>query len=193
VRYITNGSSGKTGFALARAAADRGANVTLVTGPVSLEDPAGVTVVRIQSAQDMLNAVSELFDKSDIAIFSAAVCDGRPSTVYERKLKKGSDDQALATIELVLNPDILATMGSRKRPDQVVVGFAAETNDIEENARKKLVAKHADLIVGNDVSQGKGFARDNNEVMLVSQNGVVKLPLMGKDELAHAILDAVVQ
>ena len=193
VRYITNGSSGKTGFALARAAANRGADVTLVTGPVSLEDPAGITVVRVQSAQDMFNAVDEVFDSSDIAIFSAAVCDGRPSTVYERKLKKGSDDEMLAKIELVLNPDILATMGSRKRDDQRVVGFAAETNDVEENARKKLIAKNADLIVGNDVSQGRGFARDANEVVLVSRDGTVKLPLMSKEELADAILDAIVQ
>ena len=188
-RYISNRSSGKTGFALAQAAHNRGANVTLVTGPVALGDIEGVDVVRIESANEMLEAVDAVFEKADIAIFSAAVCDARPKTAFGRKLKKGQDDHALSNIELVMNPDILCTMGSKKQPHQVVVGFAAETENIESNARKKLISKHADLIVANDVSQGKGFATDDNQVLLVLKEETRALPLMSKRELADAIID----
>lgn len=189
VRYISNPSSGKTGFALAEAAAERGAQVTLVTGPVSLDDIDGVNVVRVKSALQMNDEVSKVFEKADIAIFTAAVSDFRPKEVSDFKLKKGNDDGALRTIELVENPDILATMGARKREGQIVIGFAAETEDLVKNARKKLVAKNATFIVGNMVGDGRGFGSDENEVVLVDARGERRLPLMSKYNLAEAILD----
>lgn len=191
VRFISNGSSGKTGFALAETAAQRGAAVTLVTGPVALNDLPGVKTVRVETAQEMFNAVSEHFPEADIAIFSAAVCDGRPKEASSRKLKKGVDAEALAVVELRENPDILATMGASKRPEQVVVGFAAETEDLEANARKKLARKGADMIVANLVGNGRGFATDSNEVLLVTADGTEPLPLMDKSELANEILSRI--
>ncbi|MBQ9042733.1 MAG: bifunctional phosphopantothenoylcysteine decarboxylase/phosphopantothenate--cysteine ligase CoaBC [Eggerthellaceae bacterium] len=189
VRFISNPSSGKMGFAIAVAAHNRGADVTLVTGPVSLEDPAGIETVHVKTALEMFDAVESAFGESDIAIFTAAVSDYRPASPVERKLKKGADDAALETLELVENPDILATMASRKRPDQLVVGFAAETENVEANARKKLVGKKADLIVGNLVSHDNGFAIDENEAMLVDARASKELPRMTKAQLACAILD----
>lgn len=188
VRFISNPSSGKTGFALAACAAERGAQVTLVTGPVALEDPQGVEVVRIRTAQEMLQVVDERFDDADISVFSAAVSDYRPANPVERKLKKGVDDDALSSLKLVRNPDVLATVAVRKREGQVVVGFAAETEDVEQNARKKLVAKNADLVVGNLVSDGRGFGADGNEVILVTADDVQVLPYQSKVALADAIL-----
>lgn len=188
-RYISNRSSGKTGFALAEEAACRGAQVTLVTGPVSLVDPAGVNVVHVETADEMFSAVEQVFPETNIAVFSAAVCDARPKHPSGRKLKKGVDDEALATIELVENKDILATMGARKQVGQFVVGFAAETEDVEANARKKLQKKNADLIVGNDVSDGKGFGTDENEVLFVTADACEHLPLMPKAVLAREIID----
>ena len=192
VRFISNPASGKTGFAIARAAQERGADVTLVTGPVQLADVEGVSMVRVNTALDMFNTVDGLFDICDIAVFTAAVSDYRPAQPAERKLKKGADDEALASITLVENPDILATMGGRKHDGQFVVGFAAETENVESNAREKLMRKHADLIVGNLVADGRGFAADGNEVVLVTASGATHLPFMSKDALANAILDAVV-
>ena len=125
----------------------------------------------------------------DIAVFTAAVSDYRPANAVDRKLKKGVDDEALARIELVANPDILASMGARKKPCQVVVGFAAETEDVEANARVKLERKGADLIVGNDVSGGKAFGADENQVLFVTRNKARSMPLMSKSDLANAILD----
>ena len=189
VRFISNPSTGKMGFAIAEAAVERGAEVTLVTGPVSLADVPGAKVVRVGTACEMKTAVDEAFPSGDIAIFSAAVSDFRPRTVSDRKLKKGADDEALAHIELVENPDILASCGAAKREDQVVVGFAAETNDVIGNARRKLSRKKADFIVANDVSRGQGFGADSDEVAFVSASGEEPLPEMGKRELADRILD----
>ena len=191
VRYISNPSSGKMGFALAEAAADRGADVVLVTGPVGLDDPEDVEVVRVKTAQEMFNAVDGVFADSDIAVFSAAVSDFRPEQVVDRKLKKGSDDDALTTIKLVENPDILATMGEKKHADQYVIGFAAETENVVENARKKLETKHADMIVGNPVGESKGFGADDNEAVLVTKDGESHLESMPKRALADRIFDAV--
>ncbi len=191
VRYISNPSSGKMGFALAEAAADRGADVVLVTGPVGLDDPEDVEVVRVKTAQEMFNAVDGVFADSDIAVFSAAVSDFRPEQVVDRKLKKGSDDDALTTIKLVENPDILATMGEKKHADQYVIGFAAETENVVENARKKLETKHADMIVGNPVGESKGFGADDNEAVLVTKDGESHLESMSKRALADRIFDAV--
>lgn len=191
VRFISNPSSGKTGFALAEAAHDRGAHVTLVTGPVALEDPEGVETLRVKTACEMFEAVDARFDESDIAVFTAAVSDFRPAEPASRKLKKGTDDESLKTIALVENPDILATMASRKRTGQVVVGFAAETDDVETNARKKLESKKADYIVANYVGDGKAFGTEENEVMLVSSDSSEKLPLMAKGDMAQALLDRI--
>ena len=191
VRYISNPSSGKMGFALAEAAADRGADVVLVTGPVGLDDPEDVEVVRVKTAQEMFDAVDGVFADSDIAVFSAAVSDFRPEQVVDRKLKKGSDDDALTTIKLVENPDILATMGEKKHADQYVIGFAAETENVVENARKKLETKHADMIVGNPVGESKGFGADDNEAVLVTKDGESHLESMSKRALADRIFDAV--
>ena len=191
VRYISNPSSGKMGFALAEVAADRGADVVLVTGPVGLDDPEDVEVVRVKTAQEMFNAVDGVFADSDIAVFSAAVSDFRPEQVVDRKLKKGSDDDALTTIKLVENPDILATMGEKKHADQYVIGFAAETENVVENARKKLETKHADMIVGNPVGESKGFGADDNEAVLVTKDGESHLESMSKRALADRIFDAV--
>ena len=189
VRFISNPSSGKTGFALAEAARDRGADVVLVTGPVALSDPEGVEVVHVKTALEMLDAVDARFGASDIAVFTAAVSDYRPAEVAASKLKKGVDDEALSSIALVANPDILAEMGARKRAGQMVVGFAAETENVEENARVKLERKHADLIIGNLVTEGRAFGTDENEVVIVSAEGCERLPLMPKAKLADAILD----
>ena len=189
VRFISNPSTGKMGFAIAEAAVERGAEVTLVTGPVSLTDVPGAKMVRVGTACEMKAAVDEAFSSADIAVFSAAVSDFRPRTVSDRKLKKGADDEVLAHIELVENPDILASCGTAKREGQVVVGFAAETNDVIGNARSKLSRKKADFIVANDVSRGRGFGTDSDEVAFVSASGDEHLPEMGKRELADRILD----
>lgn len=189
VRFISNPSTGKMGFAIAEAAVERGAEVTLVTGPVSLTDVPGAKMVRVGTACEMKTAVDGAFPSAEIAVFSAAVSDFRPRTVSDRKLKKGADDEALAHVELVENPDILASCGAAKREGQVVVGFAAETNDVIGNARSKLSRKKADFIVANDVSRGRGFGTDSDEVTFVSASGEEHLPEMGKRELADRILD----
>lgn len=188
-RFISNRSSGKMGFALAAEAVRRGAQVTLVTGPVALTDVPGATTVHVQTAREMLEAVEQRFADSDIAIFTAAVSDLRPSLAFDRKLKKGADQDALRKIELVENPDILGTMGARKQPGQVVVGFAAETEDLEANARKKLESKGADLIVGNLVGPHRAFGTDDNQVLLVDAQTTEELPLMTKTALAQELLD----
>lgn len=189
VRYISNHSSGKMGYALAEEAAVRGASVTLVSGPVSLEAPEGVTLVRVKSAREMLAAAQEAFASSDIAVFAAAVADYRPADPSDRKLKKGTDDNALSSISLVENPDILKTLASRKE-HRYVVGFAAETNDVIENGRAKLVRKNADMIVANRVGEGLAFGTDDNAATLITKSGEVDLAIMPKSQMAHEILSA---
>ncbi|MDD7368727.1 MAG: phosphopantothenoylcysteine decarboxylase, partial [Berryella intestinalis] len=188
VRYLSNRSSGKMGFEVAKAAARRGAEVFLVTGPVSLADPAGVETVRVETAREMLAAVEGRFDEADIAVFAAAVADMRPAAPASGKLKKGSDSDALARIELVENPDILATM-ARRKSKQVVVGFAAETDDVVENARKKLRAKGADYVVANFVGEGGAFDADDNAVVVVSAEGERPYPRSSKSAVADALFD----
>ena len=192
VRFISNPSTGKMGYAVARAAAARGAEVVLISGPVSLEDPAGVFVVRVETAQEMFSAVQGNFDGADIAVFTAAVSDMRPAHPAECKLKKGADDEALSRIELVENPDILKTM-ARYKGDCTVVGFAAETNDVVENAKRKLHDKGADMIVANKVGAGAGFGADDDAATLVyAANGddvAESLPSMSKRALADVILN----
>lgn len=189
VRYIANDSSGKMGYAVAQEARRRGAQVTLVSGPVALEAPAGVDVVRVESADEMFAAAQKAFEDADIAVFAAAVVDFKPKACADRKLKKGAHDDALRAIELVENPDILATLAAGKRPDQFVIGFAAETDDVVPNARKKLGTKHADLIVANEVGKGKAFAQDEEQAVLITATAEVELPMLPKAALANKILD----
>ena len=191
VRYISNYSSGKMGYAIAEAAAAAGARVVLVSGPVALAAPAGVEVVPVKTARDMLAAASSVFPAADAAIFAAAVADLRPANPADRKLKKGRDDAALANVPLTENPDILATLAAGKRPDQYVVGFAAQTNDVLMNAHAKLEKKNADMIVANQVGDGLAFGTDNNEVWLVTKGDDVLLPLMSKRAVAERLVEVV--
>ena len=192
VRYISNDSSGKMGFALAEAARDRGAEVTLVTGPVALEDPAGVEVIHIESARELLEACREPFAAADAAVFAAAVADKRPAKAADTKLKKGRDADLLERIELVENPDVLATLAAEKGK-RIVVGFAAETDDVLNNARRKLEKKGADFIVANEVGHGKAFGTPDNEVWFVSATGEEHVPAASKRQISDAILDQIVK
>ncbi|MCZ8316782.1 bifunctional phosphopantothenoylcysteine decarboxylase/phosphopantothenate--cysteine ligase CoaBC [Phreatobacter sp.] len=187
VRYISNHSSGKQGHAIARAAAEAGARVTLVTGPVSLPDPAGVATVHVESARDMLAAVEAALPAT-IAIFAAAVADWRVADVAGGKIKKGpGGPPALSFVE---NPDILATIARRSegRPD-LVIGFAAETENVLDNARAKLARKGCDLIVANDVAVGTGtFGGDSNTVHLVGPDGIETWARQSKEAVARALV-----
>jgi phosphopantothenoylcysteine decarboxylase/phosphopantothenate--cysteine ligase len=191
VRYITNRSSGKMGYALARAARRRGASVTLVSGPTSLKPPYGVEFCGVKTAEDMKQAVFENRPKSNIIIKAAAVSDYRPKDSAAHKIKKEGDSLFL---ELVKNPDILAELGSaRKESNCLLVGFAAETKDLLANAKKKLRAKNLDMIVANDVSrEDSGFETDTNIVKILYSDGQVEdLALMTKDEVADLVLDRI--
>ncbi len=190
VRYISNHSSGKMGYAVARAAALRGAEVTLVSGPTALDIPEGVRFLSVTTAEEMLFHCNNVFPSCDMAVCAAAVSDMRPKAPVDHKLKKGEDDESLSCIELVQNPDILATLCTSKKPSQVVVGFAAETDDVLENAREKRLRKGADLIVANDVSSEVGFGTEENKIWIVGEGGIVELPRMSKVELADLVLDS---
>ena len=189
VRFISNHSSGKMGYAVARQARLRGAEVTLVTGPTAIDPPFGVEVIRVESASRMRDAVLERLDATDIVIKAAAVADYRPKLRADMKVKKSA---AQLAIELEKNPDILAELGARKE-GRLLVGFAAETEDLVANATLKLKGKNLDLIVANDVSQeGAGFNVDTNIAKLLYRDGrVEELPIMEKDDLAGVILDRV--
>ena len=191
VRYITNRSSGKMGYAVAEAAAKRGAKVILISGPVNLETPAGVERIDVRTAEEMYRVVLEHFANASIAILAAAVADYRPVERHSEKIKK---DRASLAISLEPTRDILADVAKNKG-QRIVVGFAAETDHVAENARKKLVAKNADLIVANDVTaEGAGFDRDTNVVTLFSRDGRdLALPKMLKSEVAERILDEVLR
>ncbi|HEY2821880.1 MAG TPA: bifunctional phosphopantothenoylcysteine decarboxylase/phosphopantothenate--cysteine ligase CoaBC [Candidatus Acidoferrum sp.] len=191
VRYLTNRSSGKMGYAVAEAAARRGAKTILISGPTALETPNGVQRVNVRTAEEMHRAVDAKFGDATIAIFAAAVADYRPAKSFEQKIKR--EKEAL-TITLEPNADILATV-ARNKGNRLVVGFAAETERVAENARKKLTAKNADIIVANDVTaEGAGFDVDTNVVTLFSRDGRdVALPRMSKTEVAQRILDEVVR
>ena len=189
VRFISNRSSGKMGYALAQVAQQRGAEVTLATGPTSLDDPEGVKMVKVETAQEMSKAVLGRAKEADVVVGAAAVVDYAPSRVSESKIKKG---QGPLDLQLSTTPDILAELGKRKGR-RILVGFAAETEQLVENARKKLASKHLDLIVANDVSlPGIGFGSDENAATLVFADGKVKeLPRMSKQAMAGEIWDAI--
>ena len=189
VRYITNRSTGKMGYALAEAARDRGANVTLISGPTKLTAPEGVELVRIESSAQLCAAVLERGDQADVVIQAAAPADFRPKSVAERKIKKTGENM---TLELEATTDIAAELGRRKIPGQILVAFAAETNDVMDNARGKLIKKNADLIVANDVSRSDaGFGVDTNVITLITAEDVRALEKMSKRAAADAILSRV--
>ncbi|XKH51472.1 bifunctional phosphopantothenoylcysteine decarboxylase/phosphopantothenate--cysteine ligase CoaBC [Chryseomicrobium palamuruense] len=190
VRYVSNFSTGKMGFAMARAAADLGAEVTLIAGPVTLETPTGVTRVDVESAADMLREVETRFASTDILIKTAAVADYKPKLQADQKIKKQDGDTVL---EMERTTDILAHMGSIKS-NQVVIGFAAETNDVEAYAEKKRVKKNADYIIANDVTQqGVGFGTDTNKVTVFSKSGKSDFPFLPKQQLALELLQFVAE
>jgi phosphopantothenoylcysteine decarboxylase / phosphopantothenate---cysteine ligase len=190
VRFLTNHSTGKMGYALAAEAVKMGARVILVSGPVNIQPPSGVEMIKVESAEDMYQAVLGHFDESDVLIGTAAVADYRPKYVYEEKMKKKEGDQAL---ELERTKDILFELGQRKT-HQLIVGFAAETTDVENHAKGKLVRKNADMIVANNVKQeGAGFGSDTNIVTIYKKDGTnIKLPLMSKTDVARNILMQVI-
>lgn len=191
VRYITNRSTGKMGYAIAEAARDRGAEVALVSGPVTLQKPVGVDVISIESSAQLCDAVLERGPWADVVIQAAAPADFRPVTVADHKIKKTG---AGMTLELENTTDIAAALGRDKRPGQTLVAFAAETHDMLENARGKLDRKNADLVAANDVSRrDAGFGTDTNAVTLITRKDVKALPLMTKRDAADAILDAVME
>jgi phosphopantothenoylcysteine decarboxylase/phosphopantothenate--cysteine ligase len=191
VRFISNPSSGKMGYALAEAARQRGAEVILVSGPTNLTPPRGVESYDICTACEMREAVMRQYARADVVIKAAAVSDYRPKHYVPYKMKKTDEMQ---TVDLVRNPDILAELGQHKGK-RVLVGFAAETEDLLANARMKVQSKHLDMIVANDVGHaGIGFGSDENKVFILHDNGRIEdLPLMSKQQLAHAILSRVVE
>lgn len=187
VRFITNHSSGKMGYAIARAARNRGADVTLISGPTNISAPERVNFIRVYSGEDMYNSVMKYFGNSDIVIKSAAVGDYRPENRSEFKIKKSNED---LNMKFVRNRDILFELGKIKT-HQILIGFAAETNDVEENAKEKIYKKNLDMIVANDITMEKsGFQADTNTVKIITGDGQINLlPNMPKEEVAHNILN----
>lgn len=190
VRYISNRSSGKMGYAIAEAAAKRGAEVTLVTGPVNLPVPRGVTAVPISSTQELYDAMTARCEEADVIIQAAAPADFTPARVAEQKIKKQGDGDL--TLTLRQTPDVAAQVGRMKKPGQTLVGFAAETEALMENAEKKLDKKNLDMIVANDVTApGAGFDVDTNIVTFMTRGGVEALPCLPKRQVADELLDRV--
>jgi phosphopantothenoylcysteine decarboxylase/phosphopantothenate--cysteine ligase len=199
-RFISNPSTGRMGFALAAEAAARGAEVTLISGPTHLVPPAGVNLVRVSTAEEMFNATLNQAQGADLILKAAAVSDYRPEARSRGKIKKetlkrraaagGTGDRAI-TLRLLPNPDILEELGRRKKPNQVLVGFAAETEDLERNAVRKLRRKNLDLVVANRIGvAGEGFEAETNRALVVGRTGrPIELPMMEKEQMARAILD----
>ena len=191
VRFLTNHSSGKMGYAIAKAAARRGADVTLVSGKVDLPKPAYINVVDIVSAQDMYDAVIANSESADIIIKAAAVADYRPATVADNKIKKSDDD---LSIPLERTKDILKTLGENKKDGQFLCGFSMETENMIENSKAKLIKKGLDMIAANNVKvEGAGFGTDTNILTLITKDDQKELPIMSKDEAADALLDAILK
>ena len=189
VRYITNHSTGKMGYAIANCAMLRGANVTLVTGPTNIKRPPFVNVVEIKSAQDMFDAVTSRANEQDIIIKAAAVADYRPANVSSEKVKKSDDE---LTIELERTQDILKHLGENKKKHQFLCGFSMETQNMLENSRAKLTKKNLDMIVANNLKvSGAGFGTDTNIVTLITKEKETELTIMSKDDVAKCILDEI--
>jgi len=192
VRFITNYSSGKMGYAVAKAARNLGAEVTLITGPVSLREPVDLKVIKVKSAQEMFKAVDGLASEYDILVKSAAVADYRAKEVAQQKLKKSGETSL--NVEFVVNQDILAHMGARKQAHQVICGFAMETENLAENALSKLERKQVDLIVANSLTEeNAGFNVDTNKVMLFTPEGACQLDVMSKEALGYEIMDRLIK
>ena len=192
VRYITNRSTGKMGYAIAEAARERGLLVTLVSGPVNLLPPEGVEVINIESAADMAKAMKSAAQTADIIVMAAAVADYRPRQYSTSKVKKSDGDMC---IELERTEDILLSLGKNKRPGQILVGFAAETDDLLKNAQGKLQRKNLDYIAANIVGvPGRGFAADNNAITLIGRDGSqTEFALQSKKDLAEALLQHILK
>jgi len=186
VRYLSNDSSGQMGFALAEAAHDLGFDVDLITGPVNIETPKGVQRIDIMSGRDMYCEATKLAPKADIIIMAAAVSDWRPARFVKNKIKKRCGAKKERSISLKLNPDILATIGTKKRNDQTIVGFALETKDLEKNARKKLKSKNCDWIVAN-LAESIG-AKSTRALLIPKKGKKIPLPHLAKHDLAFVIL-----
>ena len=192
VRYITNHSTGKMGYAVAKAAMERGAKVTLVSGPVAIAPPMFVDVINIKSAAEMAEAVKAKAPECDIIIKSAAVADYRPAVVAAEKIKKKDGEGSV--IELERTEDILSYLGANKKPGQFICGFSMETENMLENSKAKLTKKNVDMIVANNLrTEGAGFGTDTNVVTLITRDSARELPIMSKEEVAHAILDEIVK
>ena len=192
VRFITNDSSGKMGFAIAEAARDRGAEVTVIRGSVTAEIPAGIRMIQIESARELYDAMMQKVPEQDVIIQAAAVSDYRPAEQKDRKIKKESGSDL--TLILTENPDIAKAVGEQKKPGQTLVGFAAETDNLLKNAKSKLGKKKLDLIVANDVTKpGAGFNVDTNIAVLITSDGSTEEPLQTKRQLAERILDKVLE
>ncbi|MGE0929896.1 bifunctional phosphopantothenoylcysteine decarboxylase/phosphopantothenate--cysteine ligase CoaBC [Peijinzhouia sedimentorum] len=192
VRFIGNHSTGKMGYALAKTCLTLGAEVVLISGPSneSISENPALQLIKVQSAKEMLVAAEENFAKADIGIMSAAVADYAPKNVADKKIKKSEDT---LTIELIRNPDIAKTLGAKKRKNQLLIGFALETDNEEVNAKRKLEAKNFDLIILNSLQdEGAGFAHNTNKVTLITSKDSLSLPLLSKDETANKIIDYVV-
>ena len=191
VRYLTNRSSGRMGYAIAKAAARRGAEVTLVSGPTALPRPGYMEIVDVESAREMFEAVTSRAPDMDIIIKAAAVADYRPADVAEDKIKKKDGD---LSIPLERTLDILAALGQNKREGQFLCGFSMETRDLIENSRKKLTKKNLDMVAANNVKvEGAGFGVETNVLTLITAEGEKELPLMSKDAAADALLDAILE
>ena len=187
VRFITNRSTGKMGYAIAEAARGRGLEVTLVSGPVNLQPPAGIDFVQIESAADMASAMKKAAETADIIVMAAAIADYRPKQYSTSKVKKSDGDMV---IELERTEDVLLSLGKLKKPHQILVGFAAETDDLLKNAQGKLERKNLDYIAANIVGvSGRGFAADNNAITLIARDGSqTEFALQSKKDLADALL-----
>jgi phosphopantothenoylcysteine decarboxylase/phosphopantothenate--cysteine ligase len=191
VRYLSNRSTGKMGYSIAKAAAARGAEVTLVTGPTDLKHPSYMTIVEVESAQEMYEAVTSRSEAQDIIIKAAAVADYKPVQAAQDKIKKGEGDMS---IPLTRTQDILAYLGTHRREGQFLCGFSMETRDLLENSRKKLEKKHIDMVAANNVKvAGAGFGVDTNVLTLITREEEVELPLVSKDQAADLLLDQIVR
>lgn len=187
VRFITNHSTGRMGYAVAKNAARRGAEVTLVSGPVALEDPTGLKTVHVTSAQQMFDEITAVSDEQDIIVMTAAVADMKPETAANEKIHKVTMPDA---IKLTTNPDILSYLGAQRREGQTIVGFSMETENLVENSRLKLKKKHCDMIAANCLrDKGAGFGTETNVVTLITKDKAEELPIMSKDEVAEKIFD----
>ena len=190
VRYLTNHSSGKMGYAIAKMAMLRGADVTLITGPTSIDPPPFITVIPVRSAQDMFDAVISNANEADIVIKAAAVADYTPANYAEQKMKKSDNDLSLS---LKRTQDILKHLGLNKRDNQVICGFSMETENMLENSKAKLEKKNLDMIVANNVKQaGAGFGTDTNIVTLITKDDSIELPVMSKDEVAEQLMNTII-